>query len=272
MKIKRRILRIVLIIVVSGALLSLLAALFKDRIVKAVACSQIEYITGFSAKLDLFDYDLADSSMELRGFSLSNPDDFPDKDALSFGRIYLQWDYGTLLATNVHFKNMHIELDQIVIVTKANGENNFMRLGEVLAEEAYRLLRRRGRIPEPSPSLMRETTNSPRSQRRNGFEPVKDVTIDCFHIKLGRIELREYDRNGAMLTHDIIDLDQEFTLKNVTNLQGMLSQLAVFVTIRASGLFEKPPNWLCWDGMLGLDGLPEFDRFLRKMLRFFSVL
>ena len=212
-------------IVVLGVVVAVgLAVAFRNVVLKQKLQEALARQTGFALELDWVDLGLASTSFDLEGLRLLNPPDFPEPQALTINQVRVDYDFWSLFGRELRFREVVVDIPQLVLVRKADGETNAERLGG-------RGKRAPGEpAPQPDP---RETPPAPgEPEEPRGFR------IDRLVLRVGTVEFHDYTKlnaEGAPAVSALtLNVDQEH--QDVTSLR-QLGGLMLGGSIQQMGLF-----------------------------------
>lgn len=216
-------------ILVGAAVLVFGALLAKNSIIKSVAVHRIEKVTGFGLELKGMDVGLLKPSFEITGLKLKNPADFPDREAFDVDRLYVRYDVMSFLTSTVRLREVVIEIPQVVMVKKPDGESNMDRM----KDNATRMKTTGGAPSSPG-------TPEPRPDGSGGGKaetpkPARAVFIEKLAIKIGKVEMRDHGRlrdGKPKVTTFEINLDRHYS--NVANLETVLFSMVTEAVIQGS--------------------------------------
>lgn len=204
---------IVIVIVV------LLVVLFfvRNSLIKSGVRKAIEDYTGFGLKAETFNIGLFKPIIEIKGLELQNPPDFPEATAFVIRELYVKYDLASLFSSCVHLYDMVVDIPEVVIVQKADGETNLDRLTEK-GRQARR--KRKGRGEKDTPSAEPEKAG-------DGKDSKKELRIDEMTVRLGTVEFHRYEEGADKPEIKSHKLDREEHFSNVTDLQDIIDQIAM---------------------------------------------
>ncbi len=223
-------------VLVGVAIIACAAMLAKDRIIKHLVVRQVTQSTGFKMEIGGVNSSILRHSFEVTKVKLLNPPDFPDVEAFDINRLRVNYAPMSFLTSTVQLHELVIEIPQVVMIKKADGESNFDRIRRTAESKAE----------SPSKPAPGETEDkAPESSGGEGTPPPnppkpakaeKKLHVDKLTIVLGKIETRDYGKlkDGKPRTSTMeINLDRTFT--NVDDIQSVVMQMALESVIQ-SGL------------------------------------
>jgi len=115
-----------LVLIVGGAVLTV-----NSWLPSAMAFG-IRQITGFPTAIQKANLDLAGSKFGVYGIEIKNPGGFPKGNFVSIPEIYVDFDLQDFLKNQrVHIRELRLNIAEVGIVKKSNGESNISRLSSV---------------------------------------------------------------------------------------------------------------------------------------------
>ncbi len=92
----------------------------------------IHQVTGFPTAIQKANLDLAGSKFGVYGIEIKNPGGFPKGNFVSIPEIYVDFDFQAFLKNQrIHIRELRLNVAEVGIVKKSNGESNISRLSSV---------------------------------------------------------------------------------------------------------------------------------------------
>lgn len=203
-----------------AVLLVLVAA--RNVVVKREVRRILERETGFGLALDRVDVALLRTAFDVRGVTLSNPEDFPERDFFDVRQVVVDYDLLSLFGDEVRLREVVLDVPKVVVVKKADGETNLQRLSGSSRKE-------RGK-PAGGPA-----PDGPGESGKTGAG--KDFRIDRLVVRIGTVEIHDYTVKGGApgITTLPLNVDQEH--RNVTSVAQIGSLMAVGVAQQVGARF-----------------------------------
>lgn len=203
--------------------------LFRNVVLKRQLEKVLTEQTGFGLEVDRVNLGWSLTSFELEGARLSNPADFPDREALDIRKVKVDLAFWSLFTREIRFREVILDVGKLVVVRKADGESNAERLGGKAKPKAGG----GGGGGEGAPTPSEEPSPAPAPKKEPpGFR------IDRLVLKLGAVEMRDYtkarDGGEPAVTAMTLNVDQEH--HDVTSLP-QLGSLVLGGAIQQMGLF-----------------------------------
>ena len=236
-------------VMVLVALLVAVLLVVRNQVIEYAAIRAIRQATGFDLSLERIDVGMLRPTVEIVDLKLQNPPDFPDQEAIEIERLFVRYDRLSLLSKEIRIPELAISIPQMVVIKKSDGETNLGRL----EQSASKLGK-----PEEKPVETVPTDEAPTPQTPKGGagqtagkgggpepeqepakppKPPKDYLIETLNIKVGKVEYRNYKKEGQPPKVSTQELNLDLTLHDVRGLGSVTSQLAAQVLIR-TGLQE----------------------------------
>lgn len=114
------------IIIIFSALI-----LFKNTIAKLALSGGVKALTGLSMSVDSVNLGLADSSLDIKGLKLFNPENFTDRVMADLPQIYIKYDLWGLLRNKIHLNALRINLRRLTVVKNEEKKLNLDALKPV---------------------------------------------------------------------------------------------------------------------------------------------
>ena len=149
------------------------------------------------------------TTIDLKNIRINNPRSFPEKLMLSAPEVYISFDLPGLFKGLAHFREVKLNLKEIVVIKNASGELNINAL---------------------KPSKNEKKTESGRPQ---GEAP--KLMIDKLSLTIGRVIYKDYSQGGEPKTQvfDINIQDRQYT--HIDNVQAVVS-LVMFEALTRTSL------------------------------------
>lgn len=201
--------RILIILVLALILVTTVAMMSKNRVLRSQVEKYVEQLTEFPLDLGSFRIHLLGSRLEMDNFLLRNPAGFELPTALEVEKVEADPRLIPLLLGRPEFRTMVIDIPQLNIITRKDGVNNF----ELLRENVGRNLpdRPSGRKPDD------EESEEPRESM--------PLQIDRLEIRLGQARVVDYSQNPEQPKELIIDLEVDRVYEDVDDLRTVTSDL-----------------------------------------------
>ncbi len=207
-------------VVVAGLVLA------KNVIIKTVATQAIKKSTGFELELKTIKAGLFTQSFEINGMKLRNPPDFPDREAFDIDRIYVRYDLASFLSSTVHIHEIVVEIPQVVMVNKEDGESNLERM------QANAAKKDEGKPQPGEPQKEEPAPEEPKPGDETVAKQKQQFMIDVLTLRLGKAEVRDYARavdGKPKITTYNLNVDRTF--RHVGSMRAIVTQITNQVLI-----------------------------------------
>ena len=152
---------------------------------------------------------LASTTIDLKNIKIYNPRSFPERLMLDAPEIYISFDLPSLFRGLAHFKEVRLNLKEIVVVKNAKGELNINALKPAKQEKRPELAKAKGEAPK--------------------------LKIDKLSLTIGKVIYKDYSQGGTAQTQvfDINIQDRQYT--NIDNVPAVVS-LVMFEALTRTSL------------------------------------
>ena len=99
----------------------------KDALVQRFIVETLHAAGGFDVTIDRLHVGLLSPVMTIEGLNISNPTNFPVRDALRIHRLLVRYDRWSLLRQQGYFPEIDLDLSKIVLVRMADGATSALR-------------------------------------------------------------------------------------------------------------------------------------------------
>lgn len=210
----------------------------KGFLVKSVVRKVVSSTTGFDLALGGLDVGLFKQSFEVKGLKLRNPADFPDREAFDIDRLYVRYDLFSFFGPTTRLRQVVIEIPQLVMVKKEDGESNLERMKKNTSKDkppAGEAERQKTEPPRPPPQEPAGGSRPPRSKGRQ-------FMVDSITLDVGKVEIRDYQRKqGDQPRITTYELNYHRSFSHIGTLQAMVDEIVADVMIEGGvkALVEK---------------------------------
>jgi len=187
-----------------GALVIFAAlSVLKDVIVKVSVEGAVEFVTGLKLRIGDFHVGMLRPVVHIRGLTVYNPRQFPDRVMVDMPEIYVNYDLGAILRQEIHLREVRLDLREFVVVKNRNGELNLNSLKVVKTQKEAK---RGGGVPKEA--------GAPK------------IRIDDLRLKIGKAVYKDYSAGPAPSVKEFnINIDERYT--NITNPYSLVSLIVV---------------------------------------------
>ena len=243
--------RILMPIIFLVLALAIALAMARNLIIRAMVQKLVEQQTGFELEIDSLQLGMFRPAVDLRGVRLYNPVEFPDQDAVEIQRLYVRYDPLSFFRSEVRLRQLIVEVPQVVLVRKEDGESNLERIRQAgqrslpqielpqtpdepdVPPEADDSFPEPTQAPSKKPQGKKEPP--PPSPRRRPPEP-KTLRIDQLTLRLGTVSVRNYATRSQEPKESAYNLNIDRTFSDVTDFRKVAAMLTADVM---GGLFKS---------------------------------
>ncbi len=185
--------------------------------------------TGLEVAMDGMKVQVARPSVRILGMTVRNPPGFEVGEAIRFREIYAEYDRRALWSRRPHFRKIVIDMPKLIVVRNEKGEMNWQRLS--------------GNLSRHTQAAGAET-NAPSAQEPKGGDarepgPVSEPAgpayeIDEFVVRIGTVEMRDFDVGKPDPTVRAMDLGFEYTVRDVTDFNAAGAEIGGALLVKAA--------------------------------------
>ncbi len=188
MKFIKKLLFIILLLIV-------VIILGRNFIVKNFVPVGARIATGIKMSFGNVNIGLTDALIGIENIKVMNPKGFPKGEMVDIKEIYIDPVASDLFKNKIHLKEIHFDLDNLVIVKNKDGNFNFNKLTKAKKKQ------------EGKPVEKEKPTKKGKK---------KEIQIDLMKLKLGKVIYKDYSAGAEpkVITFNI-NLDEEY--KDITN-------------------------------------------------------
>lgn len=192
-----------IIIIIAGVLIALVVlSAFKDLIVKASVEKAVRIVTGLRLSIQSLGVGIFRSVVDIRELRLFNPKGFRDHVMLDMPEIYVNYDLPAIMKSDIHLREVRINLKEFVVVKNNRGELNLDSLKVVKAEKAGEKPGAREPVPPPK------------------------IRIDELQLKIGKAVYKDYTAGPTPSVREFnINLNEKYS--NITDPYALVSLIVV---------------------------------------------
>ena len=176
---------------------------FKNGIIQTVLSSSISGIAHVPVSIGSTRAGISSSSIELKNIKIMNPAGFPEKLMLDAPLIAITFDFQSLFKGEAHFREVRLNLQEIVVIKNHDGRLNI---------DAFK----------PSKEE-NEKQKQKKDERKASGKPPK-IRIDEFYLTIGRVVYKDYSSGGAEPAVQTFDIDiHDRKYSNIDNPASLMS-------------------------------------------------
>ena len=195
-----------IIVIIAAVLLGF--SIIKNGFTQAVLGGALSKAAHVPVHIGSTHVQLSSTTIDLKNVQIHNPRSFPEKLMLDAPEIYISFDLPSLFKGLAHFREVKLNLKEIVVIKNASGELNINAL---------------------KPSKNQKKAKSSKAQ---GEAP--KLMIDKLSLTIGRVIYKDYSQGGAPTTQvfDINIQDRQYT--DIDNAQAVVSLIMFEALTRTS--------------------------------------
>lgn len=245
-----KIIKIVIIVAVVVVGLNI----FKNALAQSIISGALSKATHVPVHIGGVDVRFSSTTIDLKNIRINNPSSFPEKTMLDAPQIYISFDAPALFKGSAHFRDVKLNLKELVVVKNTQGELNVNAL-------------------KPKESEKQESKKPSEGQ-------APKLKIDKLSLTIGRVVYRDYSQGGEPNTQvfDVNIQDRQYT--NIENIPGLVSLIMFEALTRTSlskltdldiGGFKDQATNLLGDGFgLVKDGTGGLGDTAKGLLKLFK--
>jgi hypothetical protein len=227
------------------ALALIVAALLFGRnfIIKEMLSKSAKALRGFDVSVSDVQVGILRPMVLLRDLKITNPADFPEKQALAAKEVLIRYNFLSLFSNEAHFPEIvldgerhrlaqeftEIVLDvpKAVVVWNEAGDMNFDRLAGIerkheATPKKKKKKQEEPRPPEPAPPA----TNAPAKKEE---APPRAMRIDKLTLRITEVQIFDY-RKGPEPSVMTFPINMDRTYTDVTDPEALAAKVAVELT------------------------------------------
>lgn len=139
-------------------------------------------VTGFPLEIGSVNVGVFTSRLDVRDLKLMNPPEFEDKQFVEMPRLYVDYQFGSMLRATPHINEMLVDIKHLSLIKNAKGESNAMKL--------------KGMVSSDKPSATK-------------------YQVDKLRVHVGSVTIKDYSR--AKPTERTLHLNVDATYNNITD-------------------------------------------------------
>ncbi len=169
---------------------------------------------GLDVKIGKFHLGVFKSYVQIKDFKVKNPKGFAEPLMVNIPEVYVDYNLGSILGGNVHLEELRFNMEEFVVVKKADGTVNL---------DAITALGKKDDAKE-------DTKADKAKDKPKGKAP--DIEIDNLHLKIGKVKMIDYTGGGEpKIKEYTIGIDEKHeNIKNTTALVSLIVFKALFKT------------------------------------------
>ncbi len=198
-------------------ILCIVLAVMKNPIAKAAVESGVKVMTGLDLSISSLKVGVLKSYVGIKDLKLNNPAGFPDPTMVDMPEIYVDYNLGAFLKKNVHLEEVRIDLNEVYIVTDAQGNMNLdaLKMG--------------GDEKDAKP---KDTADKAEPKAAASF------AIDLLKVRVGTVYIKDYSKGAQPKVQEIkINIDEEYA--NIDS-QAKLIRLVTWTVLKNKAIPNLP--------------------------------
>ena len=198
---------IIKIVVIIAAVLIALSVV-KNGLTQSILISALSKAANVPVHIGSTHVQLRSTTIDLKNIQIQNPNSFPEKLMLDAPEVYISFDLPSLLKGFVHFREVRLNLKEVIVIKNATGELNINAL-------------------KPA-----EQKKKAQEEKAQGEAP--KLKIDKLSLTIGRVVYKDYSQGGSPKTQifDINIQDRQFT--NIEDVRAVVSLIMFEALTRTS--------------------------------------
>lgn len=194
-------------IIVIAALIILGLNFIKNGLAQSVISGALSKAANVPVHIGGTNIQFISTTIDLTNIQIYNPRSYPEKMMLDAPRIYIRFDLPALFKGTAHFREVKLNLKEVVVVKNAQGEVNINALR---------------RKQDQGSEVKKPQAEAPK------------LKIDKLSLTIGRVVYKDYSQGNEPGTQvfDINIKDREYT--NIENAQALVSLIMFEALTRTS--------------------------------------
>ncbi|MFH0907722.1 MAG: hypothetical protein V1929_03040 [bacterium] len=199
-------------ILVALALIVAVLLFGRNFIIKGMLERSAKALHGFDVTVGDVQVGIFHPLIRIRDLKITNPSDFPEKQALEAKEVLVRYDFLSLFSRETHFPEIVLDVPKAVVVWNAAGDMNYERLAGT------------GKKHAPL-AKKKKKTSAPEKEAA----PSRTVRIDKLTLRLVEAQIYDY-RKGAEPSVMTFPMNMDKTYADVTNPDDLAVQIASELT------------------------------------------
>lgn len=246
----KRILLITLGVALAGAGAALL---LKDYVIRKMVRDATRALGGFEVTIDKADIGFLSPTIELTGVRVTNPTNYPVREAFEINRIFIRYDRRFLAGGTRHVPELDLDLARIVFVQLPDGRANLEELTRLQEQKIVPVVPE-PRTPAPPPPPASAGLPAPDeppapvvhapAPRKQKSVLTEDLTVGRLRIKIDKVDFLQYASAGEEPVRLPAEVNLDRTFEDVVDMDDVMTQLQdqLMVGSLMKGLGLEPPR------------------------------
>ena len=218
------------------ALALIVAALLFGRnfIVREMLAKGAKALRGFDVSVGDVRIGILRPMIEFKDLKITNPDDFPEKQALEAKDVLVRYDALTLFSREIHFREIVLDVPKAVVVWNKNGDMNFERLAGMDKKPAPPEKKMKKKQGEPTSNQEPSEPTAPKPESRTPAPdgeapPPRTMRIDKLTLRITEAQIYDY-RKGSEPSVMTFPINMDRTYTDVTDPDTLAAKVAAELT------------------------------------------
>jgi uncharacterized protein involved in outer membrane biogenesis len=214
------------------ALALIVAALLFGRnfIIKEMLSKSAKALRGFEVSVGDVQVGILRPLVHIRDLKITNPADFPEKQALEAKEVLIRYDFFSLFGNESHFPEIVLDVPKAVVVWNAAGDMNFERLaGSSRKSEPAGKKKKKKKTEEPAPESAPEPVPQPAPPSEKESAPPRTMRIDKLTLRIAEAQIFDY-RKGTEPSVMTFPINMDRTYTDVTDPDTLAAKIAAELT------------------------------------------
>ncbi len=222
--------------------------LVRDVFLKAMLVRSAREVLRGEIQLDRMRTGIFPPSVRLTGLSIENPDGYPRGTAINVGEFYMRIRPGAFRGPTNEITEIRLIVPEASIISTKDGRNNFVDLVKSSPPSAPpEQMPSPGSAEIPTESTVPREMESPETtesskppgvqqhirDQMNRIAGSKPIRIGTLTLGIGVIHVRSERGEGKEPRTQVIEINGEHTLTDVTDLEDAQRELGSFMLMRA---------------------------------------
>lgn len=205
----------------------IVAALLFGRnfIIKEMLSKSAKALRGFEVSVSDVQVGILRPMVHLRDLKITNPSDFPEKQALEAKEVLIRYNFLSLFGKEARFPEIVLDVPKAVVVWNKNGDMNFERLAGMDKKPAPAEKKKKKKQEEPPPEPKPEPAPPPEKEAA----PPRTMRIDKLTLRITEAQIYDY-RKGPEPSVMTFPINMDRTYTDVTDPDTLAAKVAAELT------------------------------------------
>ncbi len=176
----------------------------KTQVIRIIATISLSNILGTKVHIDKIDIGILETTAEISGLKVYNPEDFPEGILIDINKIGVQYDLPSILKGKLHFPVVILDLKEILIVKNQEGLLNVDSL-----------------------KVIREGAENKKHKKNENLKPEKrmPLLINEAHLNLGKVFVKDYSKRKIPTVHGYSIGIKNKVYRNITSIPRLVTMI-----------------------------------------------